>query len=353
MTDQPEQILEPDLPIVDAHHHLWFRSPAFLEQIKKARGVVPPMLAPTFLRHARYLFDEFMADVKTGHNIRASVFVDARLMYRASGPEAMKSVGEVEFVNGIAAMGASENFGGIRVCAGIVGGGIDLAMGDAVEEVLATRVNAGNGRYRGVRQHVAYDPDPDVLGGVHGHPHMLRDEKFRAGFRRLAAFGLVFDAHVHDDQLPDVIDLARSIPDVPIVLEHVGTPVAVGSYAARRAARFDAWRTNIRTLAGCANVTVKLGGLGMPFNGLRNPLTDPRGTSTELAEQWRPYIETCIEAFGASRAMFESNFPVDSMTCSYPVLWNTFKRITSGASQDEKHALYYGTAARVYRLDLS
>jgi predicted TIM-barrel fold metal-dependent hydrolase len=354
VADQSEPILEPDLPIIDAHHHLWYRSPAFVAQMKGARaGIIPPMLAPTFIRHARYLFDEFMADVKTGHNIRASVFVDARLMYRRSGPEAMKSVGETEFVNGVAAMGASENFDGIKLCAGIIGGGIDLGMGDGLEEVLAAHVRAGNGRYRGLRQHVAHNPDPEVLGNVHGRPHMLLEEKFRVGFRQLNAFGLCFDAHVHEHQLPDVIDLARSFPETSIVLEHVGTPVGVGKLAGPRAERFETWRRNIQTLAGCSNASVKLGGLGMPFSGFRNPLKDPPGTSAELADEWRPYIETWIEAFGVNRAMFESNFPVDSMSCSYPVLWNAFKRITRGASNDEKHALYYCTAERIYGLDLS
>jgi predicted TIM-barrel fold metal-dependent hydrolase len=182
---------------------------------------------------------------------------------------------------------------------------------------------------------------------------MLLEDKFRAGFKLLAPLGLVFDAHIHEHQLPDVIDIARAFPETSIVLEHVGTPIGVGKMAKPRAERFETWSKNIHILAGCSNVTVKLGGLGMPFSGFRNPLKDPPGTSAELAEEWRPYIETCIEAFGANRSMFESNFPVDSMACSYPVLWNAFKRITSGASKDEKHALYYGTAERVYSLDLT
>jgi L-fuconolactonase len=348
-----EPILEPELPIVDAHHHLWFLPEAALAAMEAQESIAARALAPTYRRHARYLFDELMVDFTSGHNVRASVFVDAHAMYRASGPAALKSVGEVEFVNGIAAMAASGLFGEVQACGGIVGG-VDLRLGDAVEEVLRAHVQSGGGRYRGVRSAavVAYDSDASILGPAVGTPHLLLDPQFRAGFQWLHRLGLSFDVWLFEPQLPDLIDLARAFPDTQIILEHVGAPMGVGQYEGQREARFPLWRDNIRALSRCANVVVKLGGLGIPFGGFKSFRATPPATSWQLAEEWRPYIETCIEAFGADRCMFESNFPVDSTTCTYPVLWNAFKRLAAGVSTNEKTALFSATATRIYRLDI-
>jgi predicted TIM-barrel fold metal-dependent hydrolase len=347
--DKVEPIIEPALAIVDAHHHLWFLPEAALAGMENQDSVGARALAPIFRRHARYLLDEFKADFNSGHNICASVFVDCHAMYRAKGPEAMKSVGEVEFVNGVAAMAASGIFGDVQVCAGIVGG-VDLRLGDAVEEVLAAHVQAGGGRYRGVRSPIVYDEDQTILGAGVGAGHVLLDATFRSGFKCLHRFGLSFDAWLFEPQLPELIDLARAFPETQIILNHVGAPVGVGRYAGQREQRFPLWRERINALSRCANVTVKLGGLGIPFGGFSYGSTPP-ATSLQLAEEWKPYIETCIEAFGANRCMFESNFPVDSAACTYPVLWNAFKRLAAGASNHEKTALFSGTAMRVYRLE--
>jgi L-fuconolactonase len=346
-----EPILDPDLPIVDSHHHLWFMPESTLAAMEARNSISARSLAPVFRRRARYLFDEYMADVASGHNIRASVFVDARTLYRASGPEAFKSVGEVEFVNGVAAMSASGVFGEVKVCAGIVGG-VDLRLGDAVEEVLAAHIRAGGSRYRGVRSPVVHDEDATILGAGVGVPHVLLDAEFRRGFAKLRQFDLSFEAWVLEPQLSDVIELARTFPETQIILNHVGAPVGVGQYRGQREQRFSIWRERIRTLAQCPNVTVKLGGLGIPFGAFKSYLASPPFNSQQLAEEWKPYIETCIEAFGAQRCMFESNFPVDSAACSYAVLWNAFKRIVAGTSTHEKTALFSGTASRVYRLDV-
>jgi len=339
MTNQAnsgEPILDADLPIVDAHHHLWFLSEGYLTRMQAQNGIMTQGWVAVYRSHARYLLDEFLADVITGHNVRATVFVECGAMYRATGPEPMKSVGEVEFANGVAAMAASETFGNVKVCAGIVGSP-NLSLGDAAEGVLRAHVQAGDGRYRGVRSH--------PVGG-------LLDKEFRTGFKWLHKLGLAFDALVLEPQLPDLIDLARAFPDTQIILNHVGILPDVASQARQREERFPIWRDNIRTLSACGNVVVKLGGLGMPLPGFKSFMSTPRFTSEQLAEEWRPYIETCIEAFGADRCMFESNFPVDSGTCTYPVLWNAFKRLAAGASAAEKNALFSGTAARVYRLDI-
>ena len=347
-----EPVIEPSLPIVDAHHHLWLLQEAHLAEMETRDSVYAPALAPAFRRYARYLFDDFLADVQTGHNIRASVFVDAGAMYRATGPACMRSIGEVEFVNGVAAMSASGLFGEPRLCAGIVGS-VNLSLGDEVEDVLRAHLHAGGGRYRGVRsaEVVAYDEDPRIMGPGVGIPHLLLEPKFRAGFRHLQPLDLSFEVWLLEPQLPDLIDLARSFPGTSIILDHVGTPVGVGRYAGLREKRFPLWQESIRGLARCENVTIKLGGFGTSFGGFKSFMASPPATSKELAAEWKPYFEACIEAFGANRCMFESNFPVDSTMGSYPVLWNAFKRLVAGASADEKTALFSGTATRVYRLE--
>ncbi len=351
-TTDAEPILEPDLPIVDAHHHLWFRPGALLDAIEQGGGLLAETLVPSFRRHARYLFDEFLADLETGHNVVATLYVEFDSMYRTEGPEPMRSVGEVEFANGMAAIAASGVLTDIRVCAGIVGSA-DLRLGDAVEEVLVAQMQAGGGRYRGIRgKHVAYDADPRVMGAAVGAPHVLTDPDFRKGFQYLGKHGLSYDAWQLEYQLPELIDLARAFPDTQIVVNHLGGLFGLGPYEGREQERFAAWRENIRALAECPGVVMKLGGLGMPTCGFPGSFRSTPPTSEELAEQWRPWIETCIEAFGASRCMFESNYPVDAATAAYPVIWNAFKRIVSGASAGEKAALFRDTAARVYGISL-
>lgn len=353
----PEPILEPDLPIIDAHHHLWFLPESMLTGLDRAQTLAAKTMAPTFRRHSRYLFDEHLANLNSGHNVRATIFIEANSMYRIDGPEAMRTVGEIEFANGIAAMAASGVLTDIKMCAGIVGS-VDLRLGDAAEDVLLAQIQAGGSRYRGIRaKHVAYDDDPRIMGAAGGTPQLLLDKTFRAGFRHLAKLGLSYDAWQLEYQLPDLIDLAQAFPDTQIIVNHVGGLFGLGPYADRKAERFSAWRKNILALAALPNVAMKLGGLGMPTAGLRSAANATHLgltplSSEELADDWRPYIETCIEAFGASRCMFESNFPVDAGAASYSVLWNSFKRIASGASADEKAALFSATAARIYKISI-
>lgn len=353
-TERPvaEEIIESDLPIIDPHHHLWFLPEAALAQMATSDIVAARAMVPVYRKCARYLFDELLADLTSGHNVRATVFVDAHAMYRAGGPAAMRSLGEVEFVNGIAAMAASSTFGDVQIAAGIVGN-VDLRLGDAAEEVLRAHIQAGGGRYRGIRGAAitAYDADSTILGSS-GVRHLLLDPNFRNGFKWLSKLGLSFDAWILEPQLPELVDLARAFPETQIVLNHVGGPVGVASYAHKREQRFPIWRENIQTLAACDNVAIKLGGLGMPIGGFKCFMSAPPATSTELAVEWKPYIESCIDAFGANRCMFESNFPVDSGTCTYNVLWNAFKRLASGASKAEKSALFSGTASRIYRIEI-
>jgi L-fuconolactonase len=322
-----EAIIEPELPIVDPHHHLVDRPET-----------------------GRYLLPDLLADTGSGHNIAATVYLEWLSMYRAHGPAEMRAVGEIEFANGVAAMSASGGYGGTRVCAGIVGYA-DLALGAAVEKVLEAQIVAGGGRFRGIRFIAATHPDQAQWGSVINRPAgLLLDRRLREGFARLAPLGLSFDAWVYHTQLGELTDLARAFPGTPIVLDHVGGPIGLGRHTGRRDEVFTEWQARIRELATCPNVHIKLGGLGMRMFGFDVHTGELPPSSEDLAVAWRPYIEACIAAFGPERAMFESNFPVDKGSCGYHVLWNAFKRITGGCSSAEKSALFSATATKFYRL---
>jgi L-fuconolactonase len=302
------------------------------------------------------LLEDMLADLRCGHDVRATVFVQARAMLRANGPDAMKPVGETEFANGVAAMCASGSYGDVRVCAAIVGAS-DLRLGDAVRPVLEAHIAAAGGpaaaggRFRGIRHIAAWDPDPDLLNPAYPTTEdMLGTPEFRAGFAHLAALGLSFDAWLFFHQIPRLTTLAREFPDTYIVLDHCGGIVTIGRYASRRDEVFTQWSAALHELATCPNVMVKLGGLGMRLSGFGFEARDRAPSSVELADAWRPWIEGCIEAFGPARCMFESNFPVDKASYEYGVGWNAMKRIVAAASADEKDHLFWRSAARFYRL---
>jgi len=327
LAKRQEEILEPALPIVDPHHHLVDRA-----------------------NTGRYLLPELLADTGSGHNIVATVYLEWLSMYRAEGPVPLRPVGEIEFANGVAAVAASESFGKTKVCAGIVSYA-DLMLGDQVEEVLEAMILAGGGRFRGIRYISASHPDEAARGSSINRPSgLLLNAKVREGFAKLHPLGLSFDAWMYFTQLGELVDQARAFPETPIVLDHVGGPIGIGPYAGKRDDVFTEWKNSITELARCPNVHVKLGGLGMRLFGFDVHAGELPPSSEELATLWRPYIETCIEAFGPARAMFESNFPVDKGSGSYQVFWNAFKRIAAGCSADEKTALFSGTASRFYRL---
>ena len=321
-----EPALEPALPIIDPHHHVW----------DDERG--------------RYMMHELAEDTNSGHNIVATVFVEAGTMYRADGPADMKPVGEVEFVNGIAAMSASGGYGKTRHCAGIVGH-VDLMLGDKVAPVLEALAAAGNGRFRGIRHGLIWDTGNAAKFGRRQVPrHQMLDPAFRKGFACLQPPGLSFEAWLFHPQLSDLADLLRAFPDASVVLNHVGGLLGVPPHDADRNETFRIWHAQIREVARFPNLTVKVGGLGMMYCGWDFHLRDTPPSSEDLAAAWRPYVDACIEAFGPKRCMMESNFPVDKQTCGYSVLWNALKRITQNCSAAEKADLYRDTAARVYRL---
>jgi predicted TIM-barrel fold metal-dependent hydrolase len=321
-----EEIIDPGRPIVDPHHHLWDRG------------------------GQRYLIEEITEDIASGHNVVATVYVEARSMYRAGGPEAFRPVGEIEFANGAAAMSASGGYGAAAVCAGIVGHA-NLLQGEGARAVLEAEIAAGQGRLRGIRHSSAWDADADVAGMYATRPKgLLLDSTFRKGFACLAPLGLSFDAWLFHPQIGELTDLARAFPDTRIVLDHCGGPVGIGHYANRRAEIFPVWKKSIEEIAKCPNVVVKLGGLAMRVLGHDFHERPMPPSSEELAAAWRPYIETCIEAFGPRRGMFESNFPPDKGQCSYQVIFNAFKRIAAPCSESEKTALFSNTATDFYRL---
>jgi len=233
----PEPILEPDLPIIDTHHHLWERP------------------------DHRYLLHEFLDDVRTGHNTVATVFMECHSMYRAHGPEEMRPVGETEFVAGVAAMSDSGQYGPTRVAAGIVGFA-DLTLGDRGQPVLEALIQAAGGRFRGVRHAAAWDAS-EVIGNSRtaSGPHLMRQANFRSGLHRLTSLGLSLDAWAFHPQLPDVVDLARAFPDARIVMGHVGAPLGYGPYAGKGDEVFSTWKAGVTDLAKCDNVVMKLGGM--------------------------------------------------------------------------------------------
>jgi predicted TIM-barrel fold metal-dependent hydrolase len=264
----------------------------------------------------------------------------------------MKFVGETEFVNGQAAMAASGRYGPVLACEGIVSRA-DLTEGASVAGVLEAHIRVGGGRFKGIRHAGAYDPSPDIRRSHTSPPPGLYGlASFREGFAKLGELGLSFEAWQYHPQLGEVAALADAFPNVAICLNHVGGPLGIGPYAGKRDEVFAIWKAGIEDLAKRDNVWVKLGGLGMTTLGFDFHHQDPRPGSDVLAQAWRPYLETCIAAFGVGRGMFESNFPVDKVSYSYPVWWNACKLMVKGASDAERADLFAGTAARFYRLDV-
>lgn len=322
---ESEEVLEPQLPIVDAHHHLWMHD------------------------NHTYLLPEFLKDAGSGHNVLATVFLQCDQMYRDSGPDKFRPVGEIEFVNGVAAMSASGRFGQTRVASGIVGKA-DLSLGEGIRPVLEEMVERAGPRFVGIRTQNNFHPDPVIGNANRRSAELLEDAGFHQGLRELAKLDRAFDVWVFHTQLADVLRLARSLPEVRFVIGHCGGPLGYGPFAARHDEVFQAWKQDMAALAKCPNVWVKLGGIinrlaTFDFFNAERP-----ASSILLAQHWERWIMTTIELFGPSRCMFESNFPVDKYGVTYSTLWNTFKRLTATMSDAEKTDLFSKTATDFYRL---
>ena len=320
-----EEILEPELAIVDPHHHLWLRN-----------GYL-------------YLMPELAEDLGSGHNIAATVFAECHSMYRQGGPEAERSLGESEFVRGQAAMSAGGQFGPAQACAAMFGN-VDMTLGGGVKPLLERHIEAAGGRFSGVRYSTGWDAD-ERIHNVAPEAHMLRDGKVREAAAVLSEMELALDCWLYHPQLDEVAELADALPDLTIILNHVGSPILGGPYRGKSDEVLADWRQRIARVGERDNVYVKLGALPIRMPGFEGDRSLPPG-SEEVAAAWRPWIETCIEAFGPARAMFESNFPVQKRWCSYQVCWNAFKRLAEGASASEKRDLFANAAARAYRMTL-
>ena len=324
-----EAIVEPDIPIIDAHHHLFTR----------------PGL--------RYLLDDYLADARLGHKIVATVYMEIHAFARRDGPELLRPLGEIEFANGLGAMCASGNYGDVRVCAGIISHA-DLRAGDAIAELLDRALETAPLRFRGVRQVACDDPSEAVYKWITNRPPraLYKSPGFRPAIRQLVKRGLTFDAALFQHQIPDVIELADAVPDATIVLNHCGHVMFMEMSAAERAEVFRQYRAWMIELGRRPNVYCKIGGLGLPFWDFGFLEREEPVATHELVTAWRPFVETSIEAFGPERCMMESNFPQDGRAAGFVPLWNALKTIVSGASAQDKAALFHGTAAKVYRIQV-
>ncbi|WP_454754126.1 amidohydrolase family protein [Cupriavidus necator] len=326
-----ETALEPDLPIVDAHHHLY--------------GDVTD-------RHY-YRRIDLDQDLSSGHRVVGTVYVEAyRSGWKKTGSEPLRPVGEVEMIAEQAAKPILTANGACQIAAGIVAHA-DLSLGREVTEVLEAHLAAAQGRLRGVRHMTARD---DGLVGrfIKEMPtkHLLQDNAFRTGLAQLERYGLSFDVWVYQHQLREVLDVVDQFPGITFVLDHVGGLIGVGEFRERRSEVVSQWQTDLQELARRPNVYVKVGGMGMPVFGFGFEYGARPANSTALAQAWKPLIDACVDSFGPNRCMFESNFPVDKQSCGYTELWNAFKLATLAMSADERAAMFYGTASKVYRLDL-
>jgi len=318
-----EQPLDPELPICDAHHHLWER------------------------QNVRYFRDDFLRDTSTGHKIVSTIAIECRAMYRQHGPDPLKPVGETEFLERVAMEDRLSFPSGTRVAAAIVGHA-DLALGDKIAAVLEAHLAASPTRFRGIRHSATWDGSGVIRNDAPAG--LLSDSGFRRGFACLERNGLSFDAWLYHPQLGELTTLAREFPSARIILDHIGGPLGVGPYAGKRDEVFQSWSKGILELARCPNVFVKLGGVGSTRSGHDWHQRAEQPASTELAAAITPYFEFCIEKFGVGRCMFESNFPVDKASYSYVAIWNAFKRMTQAYSPSERATLFHDTASRVYRL---
>ena len=285
-----EDALEPDLPICDPHHHFWD-------------------LRPQRLPYQRYLLHELLDDIGSGHKVRSTVFVEARSMYREEAPEEMRPVGEVEFVQGLAAAAASGVYGSSRAAASIVGHA-NLNLGSDVRPVLEALQAASPNRFRGIRHSVTWDPHPEVENtAAHNMPGQLASANFREGAGVLSEMGLSLEAWMYFPQLPELADFAKAVPDLTIILNHIGGLIRVGPYANRDDEVLATWRSGIAAAAECPNVNIKLGGIGMPRTGFDWHERDTPIGSEELADSMAPFMDYCVQQFGPGTVYVREQLP--------------------------------------------
>ena len=327
-----EVALEPSLPICDSHHHLWEFKNEFIQP--------------------KYLIDDYIADINSGHNIKKTIFIECGSMLRKDGPNHLKYIGETEFANGIAAMSSSGKYGKTRVASGIVSSAPLLENNKKLLEVLNGHIMCAGKRFKGIRYQAAMHKNKLVYNSRVNPPDGIYNcQIFRDNFKELYKLKLSFEAWCYHTQLNDLYDLAKSFPKTIIILNHFGGPIGIGPFKNKNKEVFDDWRISIKKLAQLKNIYIKLGGLAMDINGFEWHKKKNAPSSIEYVKKTYKYYETAIETFGINRCMFESNFPVDKKSISYVNLWNSFKIMTRGYSINEKNKLFYKNACKIYKLN--
>ena len=319
-----ENIVEPEMPIIDPHHHLW-----------DDRG-------------STYLVEELQADTGSGHKVVKTVYMECGWAYKEDGPKHLRVVGETKAV--VEQAKKSRETGGAVISA--IVSRADLRLGEELIEVLDAHQEASDGLFRGIRHAGARAEHPEALTIPGGAPKgLFEDTDFLSGVKVLGRNGYTYDTWHYHYQNREFLEMVKKIPDTKIILDHFGTPLGVGPYANKKEEIFHQWRLDIKEISKIDNVFIKIGGMAMPDNGYGWNLRDKPATSDEFVEAQSRYYLHAIDCFGPERCMMESNFPVDRMSLSYHVLYNGLKKIVQDFSDDEKNHMFYKTAESVYSVE--
>ena len=380
-----EAALDPDFPIVDAHHHMWDARtqdkgwPVSKFMIRVLYALNPGIMQKIFVKKqdprmvevfseklpfaVPYMANNMLRDIENieqgprplpsripmkesfpGHNVVATVYIESGWADPKARSEAIKAVPEIGMAQAVAS--SSNN----RLCTGIVGHVPLLEGAEEVRPALATMVEQFP-NMRGIRDSLAFR---EGYLPINADKDMAYDAKFRSAFSLLSEFNLTYETWLYHDNIPALRDLALAFPETTIICDHMGSPSSIGLIPPSDTKTiFQDWASSIKELADrCPNVVVKLSGLGMPIYGFGFDRRPAPPSSAELAKAWRPYVLHCIECFGVDRCMFASNFPVDKVSCSYTALFNSFKIIVKDFSIEDKKKLFHDNAVRVYRLQI-
>ena len=325
-----EDPISPNIPIIDPHHHLWD------------------------VGFGRYYIEELLEDINSsGHNILSTVYIMSSSntkIYSKDGLEEFKPLKEIEFATSEGKRADLIPNNKVKVNASIVGS-VDLTYGNKLQPVLEKAVNISEGRLKGIRMLLASHIDPRISSGaVKSDLGLMLHPNFIEGAKCIQNANLSLDFWIYHTQLNEMEKIARSLPDLTIILNHIGGPIHLGEYEGKQAATHREWRSAMMRLSRIPNINVKLGGLGMAVNGAKFHNNKFPPNSVQLSDVWKPWIYETIDMFGFDRCMFESNFPVDKGSCSYGALWNAFKILAKDMSDDEINKLFSKNAAKIYKI---
>ena len=325
-----EDPILPNIPIIDPHHHLWD------------------------VGFGRYYIEELLEDINSsGHNILSTVYIMSSSntkIYSKDGLEEFKPLTEIEFATSEGKRADLIPNNRVKVNASIVGS-VDLTYGNKLKPVLEKAVNISEGRLKGIRMLLASHTDPRISSGaVKSDLGLMLHPNFIDGAKCIQDANLSLDFWIYHTQLNEMEKIARALPDLTIILNHIGGPIHLGEYEGKQAATHREWRSAMMRLSRIPNINVKLGGLGMAVNGAKFHNSKFPPNSVQLSDVWKPWIYETIDMFGFDRCMFESNFPVDKGSCSYGALWNAFKILAKDMSDDEINKLFSKNAAKIYKI---